>query len=79
MRFSVGPSYFKFSSQTFTIENGVCFEEPRFYDSEQTKYTSDNISYTLKSSFTFDYYYLSEQNEKYKFLFRRDPNKRGNE
>jgi hypothetical protein len=33
----------------------------------------------LKSSFTFDYYYLSEQNEKYKFLFRRDPNKRGNE
>lgn len=59
-------SYTTFS-QELKFEGETYSEKPIYDDSNEHRYTIDNISYTLNSTFTFDYFYQDSLGNEYKF------------
>ena len=59
-------------SQELLFDDGIYYEKPNNLDTSIHKYSSDNISYKLNSTFIYDYYYLDNTGKKKKFLLKED-------
>lgn len=55
-------------SQDLVIDNGIFIEKPKFNDTFQSRYSSDNISYKLNKIYIYDYYFQDKLGSKAKFL-----------
>ena len=56
------------SAQDLILDDGIYAEKPLLRDTTKHKYSLDNISYKLNSTFIFDYYYIDLDGQKKKFL-----------
>ncbi len=59
-------------SQELLFDDGIYIEKPNNLDTSSHRYSRDNISYKLNSTFIYDYYYLDNTGIKKKFLLKKD-------
>src|SRR5688500_17531441 len=55
-------------SQELELDDGIYSEKPTRNDTSWHRYSKDNITYKTDHIFIYDYYYLDNKGDKYKFI-----------
>jgi hypothetical protein len=58
--------------QNYDLEQGVYFDRPVYGDTNRHKYTIDNISYKLNSTYTYTYFFKDSSGKKKRFYHQHD-------
>lgn len=65
-------------AQELILKDGIYFEKPIYRDTTNHKYSLDNTSYKVNSVYIFDYFLLSDDGNKKKFLYTKDESSKDN-